>query len=166
MSEPSVVHNTFTLERNYAATVARVFEAWADPAAKGRWFAGDEIEHELDFRVGGREVAHRPAGDGLPDMRFESFYRDIVPERRIVYVSTLYADGRPATVSLTSVQFHPDGQATRLELTEHGAFLDGQEQPSWRERGTNAQLDALGRALEGDPQPIRPEELRAAGPER
>jgi uncharacterized protein YndB with AHSA1/START domain len=164
MSEPSVVHNTFTLERNYSATVARVFAAWADPAAKARWFAGDEVEHELDFRVGGREVAHRrPTGDGVPDMRFESFYRDIVPERRIVYVSTLYADGRPATVSLTSVQFRPDGQGTRLELTEHGAFLDGQEQPSWRERGTNAQLDALGRALEGDPNPVRTDELRAAG---
>jgi uncharacterized protein YndB with AHSA1/START domain len=166
MTEPSVVHNTFTLERNYSAAVARVFEAWADPAAKARWFAGDEVEHELDFRVGGRELVHRPASGGLPDMRFESFYRDIVPERRIVYVGTLYADGHPATVSLTSVQFHRAGQGTRLELTEHGAFLDGQEQPSWRERGTSAQLDALGRALRGDPHPVRPDELRAAGHDR
>jgi uncharacterized protein YndB with AHSA1/START domain len=166
MSEPTVVHNTLTLERAYSAPVARVFAAWAEPAAKARWFAGEDVEHELDFRVGGREVAHRPAGDGLPDMRFESFYRDIVPERRIVYVSTLYADGHPATVSLTSVQFHADGQHTQLELTEHGAFLDGREQPGWRERGTNAQLDALGRALEGDPQPLRPDELRGATDER
>jgi uncharacterized protein YndB with AHSA1/START domain len=163
MTEPSVLHGTFTLERNYSASPARVFRAWADPAAKGRWFAGPEVEHELDFRVGGREVARRPAGGGLPEMRFESLYRDIVPDQRIVYVSTLYADGRPATVSLTSVQFHAAGEGTRLELTEHGAFLDGHEQPSWRERGTNAQLDALGRELEGDSQPIRTDELRASG---
>jgi uncharacterized protein YndB with AHSA1/START domain len=161
MSEPSVVHSTFTLERTYSASTTRVFAAWAEPEAKARWFAGDDVEHELDFRVGGREVAHRPAGGGLPDMRFESLYRDIVPDRRIVYVATLYANGRPATVSLTSVQFHQAGEGTRLELTEHGAFLDGQEQPSWRERGTNAQLDALSRELDGDPQPMRTDELQA-----
>ncbi len=162
MTEPNVVHSTFTLDRTYVADPARVFAAWAEPAAKARWFAGPEVEHELDFRVGGREVAHRPAGGGLPDMRFETLYRDITPDRRIVYVSTLYADGRPATVSLTSVQFHPADTGTRLELTEHGAFLDGQEQPSWRERGTSAQLDALERELEGDPQPHRTDELRSA----
>ena len=30
---------------------------------------------------------------------------------------------------------------------EQGAYLDGHEQPSWREQGTGEQLDALGRAL-------------------
>jgi uncharacterized protein YndB with AHSA1/START domain len=143
MSEPSIVHSTFTLERTYSATPERVFGAWADPAAKARWFGRPGTDHELDFRTGGTEVAVRPAGDGEPELRFESFYRDIVAERRIVYVSTLYSDGSPVTVSLTSVQFTPVDNATRLELTEHGAYLDGREQPSWRERGTNEHLDRL-----------------------
>jgi uncharacterized protein YndB with AHSA1/START domain len=41
---------------------------------------------------------------------------------RVVYVSTLYAGGRPATVSLTSIGFHATGAGTTLVLTEHGAF--------------------------------------------
>jgi uncharacterized protein YndB with AHSA1/START domain len=148
MSDRSVVHSTFTLERTYPATPARVFAAWADPAAKARWFGRPDTEHELDFRVGGSETVVRPAGDGVLEIRFESSYRDIVADRRIVYVSTMYSDGEPVTVSLTSVQFSvADDGATRLELTEHGAYLDGQEQPSWRERGTNEQLDQLGAEL-------------------
>jgi uncharacterized protein YndB with AHSA1/START domain len=143
MTEHSVLHSTFTLERNYPRNPGRVFAAWADPAAKARWFAGPDAEHELDFRVGGREIVHRPAREGHPDLRFETVYHDIVPDERIVYASALFSDDRAATISLTTVQFHAAGEGTRLLLTEQGAFLDGQEQPSWREQGTSAQLDAL-----------------------
>jgi uncharacterized protein YndB with AHSA1/START domain len=34
----SVEHATFVIERRYDASPARVFAAWADPAAKRRWF--------------------------------------------------------------------------------------------------------------------------------
>src|SRR6201995_2256104 len=102
MSERSILHSTFTLERTYPYSPGRVFAAWADPAAKARWFGRPGTDHELDFRVGGSETAGRPAGDGKPELRFESVYRDIVADRRIVYVSTMYRDGEPVTVSLTS----------------------------------------------------------------
>lgn len=52
-----------------------------------------------------------------------------------------------ATVSVTTVEFVPDGTGTRLLLTEQGTFLDDQEQPAWREQGTGEWLDALGREL-------------------
>jgi hypothetical protein len=45
--------------------------------------------------------------------------------------------------SPVSVEFTPDGDGTRLVLTEHGAYLDGLDQPSWREAGTKQQLAAL-----------------------
>ncbi len=47
------------------------------------------------------------------------------------------------TVSLTTVELMPVDDATRLVLTEHGAFLDGHEEPAWREHGTNEWLTAL-----------------------
>ena len=51
-----VTHATFSLERSYPVPPARVFAAWADPAAKARWFAAEpDAGHELDFRIGGRE---------------------------------------------------------------------------------------------------------------
>ena len=146
-----VTHATFTLERSYSAPPARVFAAWADPAAKARWFTpGPGSGHELDFRVGGREVA-TGGPEGGPLMTFETLYRDIVPEQRIVYTSTLSAGADLMTVSLTTVEFTPgEGGGTRLVLTEQGAFLDGQEQPAWREQGTADQLEALAAELKAD----------------
>jgi len=146
-----VTHATFTLERSYPAPPARVFAAWADPAAKARWFTpGPGAGHQLDFRVGGREVA-TGGPEGGPLMTFETLYRDIVPEQRIVYTSTLSAGADLMTVSLTTVEFTPgEGGGTRLVLTEQGAFLDGQEQPAWREQGTADQLEALAAELKAD----------------
>ena len=149
----NVTHATFTLERSYPVPPARVFAAWADPAAKARWFTpGPGSGHELEFRVGGREVA-TGGPDGGPVMRFETLYRDIVPRQRIVYTSTLSTKTDLMTVSLTTVEFTPgeDG-GTRLVLTEQGAYLDGQEQPVWREQGTADQLDALAAELKEEHQ--------------
>jgi uncharacterized protein YndB with AHSA1/START domain len=142
-----VTHAMFTLERSYPVPPARVFAAWAEPAAKARWFAaGPDSGHRLDFRVGGREVVHGGPENG-PLMTFESFYRDIVPDERIVYASTLSAGDEVVTVSLTTVEFRAAEEGTQLILTEQGAFLDGREEPAWREQGTATQLDALAKEL-------------------
>jgi uncharacterized protein YndB with AHSA1/START domain len=146
MSDRSVLHATFSLERFYTAPPDKVFAAWADPEAKARWFAGPGAEHELDFRVGGQEV-NRGSHEGGPPLIFESLYRDIVAGERIVYTSALSAGGVLATVSLTTVEFEAAEGGTRLVLTEQGTFLDGREDPAWREQGTGQWLDALGAEL-------------------
>ena len=141
-----VTHATFNLERVYPVPVAQVFAAWADPAAKARWFAPGPTGHELDFRIGGREVV-RGGPESGPVMTFESFYRDIVPGERIVYSSTLSAGDDLATVSVTTVELSLAGEGTQLVLTEQATFLDGREEPEWREHGTGEWLDALGAEL-------------------
>jgi uncharacterized protein YndB with AHSA1/START domain len=146
MTDRFVTHATFSLERVYEAPPARVFAAWADPRAKARWFAGPEAEHELDFRVGGREAARGHHQDGSV-LTFESTYHDIVPNERVVYASVLYGGETLATVSLTTVEFAAAGDGTRLRLTQQGTFLDGHEEPAWREQGTEDQLVALGAEL-------------------
>jgi uncharacterized protein YndB with AHSA1/START domain len=145
----SVTHASFTLERAYPAPPARVFAAWADPAVKARWFAGGtgEGDYQLDFRVGGREVA-RGGPPGCPVMTFETFYREIVPQERIVYTSTMSSGDEVITISLTTVEFRPADDGTKLVLTEQGAFLDGREEAAWRENGTADQLKALAGVLE------------------
>ena len=60
MTQRSATHATFAIERVYPHEIARVFRAFADPAAKKKWFAppqeGQLDRHSMDFRVGGREV--------------------------------------------------------------------------------------------------------------
>ena len=139
----SIKHATFTLERSYPASPARVFAAWSDPSAKARWFAGPNGEHEQDFRVGGKEIIRGRHGEG-PLLTFETHYDDIVPEQRIVFTSTMTADKTLTTVSITTVEFVADGEGTKLVLAQQGTYLDGHEEPNWREQGTSSQLDALG----------------------
>jgi uncharacterized protein YndB with AHSA1/START domain len=145
MTDRSVTHATFTLERIYPVDTAAVFAAWAEPEQKKRWFAGPDTEHALDFRVGGKEVAQGVHGG--TEMRFTTTYLDIVAGERIAYTSTMEMDGELTTASLTTVEFASTGDATVLTLTEHGAYLDGHEKPEWREEGTSSQLDTLGTAL-------------------
>lgn len=151
MAERSTEHATFVIERTYDAPATRVFAAWADPAAKARWFGGGEeaaTEYELDFRVGGREINR---GDG-PDGQFytyEALYQDIVPGRRIVYTYEMVLEETRISVSLATVEFTPVGDnGTRLVFTEQGAFLDGHESPARRAEGMGSLLDALDKEVQ------------------
>jgi uncharacterized protein YndB with AHSA1/START domain len=146
----SVTHSTFTLERRYDASPARVFAAWADPAAKPQWFGNPEgwkSEHyELDFRVGGGEQLRGRPGDG-PLIAFEGRYLDIVEDERIVYAYGMTVDGTRISASLGTVELKPEGSSTRLVYTEQGAFLDGEDDPEQRRKGTEDLLDGLGKFL-------------------
>ena len=152
MSERAVTHATIVIERTYDASPARVFAAWADPAAKARWFVGAQDKagrvdrFELDFRIGGREIS-RGDPDTSPQFTFDARYHDIVPGQRIVYAYTMHLDETLISVSLATVELKPDGQGTRLIFTEQGAFLDGHDEPTQREQGTASLLDALGSEL-------------------
>lgn len=142
MNESTIRHASFSEERHFAVSPDDVFAAWSDPAAKAKWFAGPGNEHFLDFRRGGLERVTSKQGDGLV-VTFESTYQDIVTGSRIVYSSTLSNNGDVATVSITTVEFFADGGGTRLDLTEQDTYLDGHEQPEWRQQGTRSWLDEL-----------------------
>jgi uncharacterized protein YndB with AHSA1/START domain len=150
MSERSVKHATFVIERSYDASPARVFAAWATPAAKGKWFVGpDEWEksnHELDFRVGGRERV-RGGPKGGPVHAYDACYQDIVPNERIISTYDMHLDDKRISVSLATIEFKPESGGTRLIYTEQGVFLDGYDDPAAREHGTRALLDNLEAAL-------------------
>jgi uncharacterized protein YndB with AHSA1/START domain len=136
-----VTHSTFTLERRYPASVERVFQAWANPEARRRWLAqGAELSQ--NFVVGGLETAKGFDGKGRA-LTYEARYAEIVLNERILTTSTLHAEDRLSTVSVTSVEFRAEDANTLVVLTEHGIYLPGQEQPEWREHGTAQQLDTL-----------------------
>jgi len=92
MKAGSCQHTTFVIERGYAASPARVFAAWADPALKARWFNGPSAWQDegyvLDFRVGGREHLRTGAPGGKVH-RYDCCYQDIVPDAQLVEESGL-----------------------------------------------------------------------------
>lgn len=150
MSERSIVHAQFSIERTYAAAPGAIYAAWSTPAAKARWFGGAEApepgRYELDFRVGGHELNRATAPDG-DAYTYRADFRDIVPDRRIVFVYDMYRGDIRISSSLATVELNASGRGTRLVFTEMGAFLDGLDKPEYREAGTAALLDALGAVL-------------------
>lgn len=144
MTERFVKHATFVVERTYAASPARVYQAWSDAISKAKWFSKPEI---FEFRVGGREYSRGGPPEG-PVFTFDAYYQEIVPEERIVYSYSLDSDDIRMSVSITTVELIPTEGGTRLVFTEQGAFFDGHDSPEIREHGTNEMLDALGKSLE------------------
>jgi uncharacterized protein YndB with AHSA1/START domain len=151
VTERSVNHCTFVIERTYPAEPARVFAAWASWEAKGIWmddpdYKSDGSEGELDFRVGGHERFGGLTPEGTT-YRYDARYYDIVPDRRIVYSYEMYSDDARMSVSLTTVDLAAESDGTKLTYTEQGVFLDGIDTPEARQGGTEWLLDNLGKYL-------------------
>ena len=124
-------HGTFTIERIYPASPARVFAAWSNKEAKTAWaYCHPEwpvSDHVFDFREGGRE--HLVTG----------------PVGGIVYAYEMHLDQRRISVSLATIEFFAVAGGTRLVLTEQGVFLDGYDDIAGREEGTRIGLGNLDR---------------------
>jgi len=160
MTERSVIHDTFTIERNYPAAPPRVFAAFTTAEAKNIWGDTGDLgpaegiagSAEFDFRVGGREkFGFVWQGTTL---RYEARYYDIVPDGRIVYAYEMYAGDARISVSVATIEFAKNGDGTALVWTEQGAYLDGidgAQAPSMRRGGTTEMLDGLGRYLDRPP---------------
>ena len=160
MTEPSVIHDTFSVERTYPAAPSRVFAAFSSDAAKSAWGDTGGIEvpadagpSEFDFRAGGRERFTVRAGGSV--FRYDALYYDIVPDQRIVYSYEMYADGARISVSVATIEFAKSGDGTALTWTEQGAYLDGidgPQAPALRKEGTTEMLDGLTRYLANQPE--------------
>jgi len=155
-----IVHNTFTIERQYKAAPARVFAAFSNPETKRRWFVEGEgwhvAEYSVDFRVGGIESSRfvfagskakgaPPAGTPMGN---DTVYQDIVPNERIVFAYTMTVGDNRISASLATVEIAASGTGTKLTYTEQGAYFDGADSPKMREGGWNELLGSLERELE------------------
>jgi uncharacterized protein YndB with AHSA1/START domain len=151
MTEQSVIHNTFVIERSYSVAAERVFAAFADPAKKRRWFAEghhhDVEQFEMDFRTGGVERSRYRFREGTPfpggAMTSEGTYQDIVSNQRIVIAATMAIGDKRISVALATFEFLPTEKGTELILTHQAAFFEGADGPTMRQDGWRKILDRL-----------------------
>jgi len=148
MSDP-IVHASFTIERTLPAPPKRVFQAFADPELKAKWFHGPDAweprDIAFDFREGGHETC---AGEvpGVWSSRFEADYHVIEPDAQIVYSYEMFRDEVRLSVSVTTIELEAvDGDdATRVLFTEQGAYFgDGEAANASREEGTIGMFEQL-----------------------
>ncbi len=150
MTKRSTTHDTFILERSFAASPARVWKAFADKTQKAKWFGGPPdwpvVERSMDFRIGGKDV-DIGGPKGGPVSKYHGTYMDIVENERIIISYEMYLDDKRISVSVQCTELVPEGKGTRLVLTEHGVYLDGLDGAAGRKEGYGFLLDALGTSL-------------------
>jgi uncharacterized protein YndB with AHSA1/START domain len=153
MTDRTTDHGTFVIERVLHASPAKVFHALSDPATKVRWFTPPpewaKSDHQLDFGVGGSEHLSVSTPDGSVHT-FDARYHDIVADERVIFTYDMYIGTERMSVSLTTIELRPAGDATKLVFTEQVVFLDGRDELAAREEGSQALLDNLRREVEGD----------------
>jgi len=155
MADQSILHNTFVLERSYPVPVERVFAALSETSSKRHWFYEGENkdldEFQMDFRVGGMELARYRYREGTPfngvTFTNEAQYQNIVPGKRIVAANTMAMDGRCFSAALITFEFLPTEKGTDLIFTHQAAFFEGSDGPQIREMGWRKLLDQLGAEL-------------------
>ena len=149
VSERSVTHGTFLIERNYPVTPERVFAAFSDPATKQRWFVDDEAsgseDFGMDFRVGGVERKRFSNKYGV--FTNDTIYLDIVSNRRIVFVYTMSIGDKRFSSSQATVELLAAGKGTDLIFTDQGAYFEGADGPKMREGGWRLLLENLAKEL-------------------
>lgn len=120
------------VERRFAASPEKVFDAWLDPAKARRFFFatpdGEMVVCEIDPRPGGKfnftdrrpehgEVAH------LGELE--------VLERPSLIVFTFAVPAYEPTVTRVRIEIQPDGSGSRLVLTHEDVLPEYEEQTTW-----------------------------------
>ena len=149
MTNRSIAHGSFTIERTYRHPVSKVYSAWSNPEFKRQWFGSPDPARPntvFEFREGGREYNADRMGE--TDFVFDVVYRDLVPDNRIVYTYEMHMNGQRISVSLATIEFFEKDGGTRMVVREDGAFLDGLDTSAQREAGTNFLVDQLGAWLD------------------
>jgi uncharacterized protein YndB with AHSA1/START domain len=117
-------------------------------------FRPGTARHELDFRVGGGEIACGTftANGPIEHLEYHSTFLDILPSTRIVYRSELLVNASRRSASLVIVGFRPVGAGTRITYVEHYILLgfdgDGHDEAGHQRGGIQLMLTGLKAMLE------------------
>lgn len=136
---------TLTFEREVAAPVETLWQAWTAPAARAVWAAPTPevtVEFlEADTRVGGREVSLCKVA-GQPDIRCETGWLALQPGSRSVGYEVVSSGGATRSAALVTADFAQTGAGSRVVVTVQLSSLAEDMAAGYRQ-GFDAGLDNL-----------------------
>jgi uncharacterized protein YndB with AHSA1/START domain len=141
---------TLTFERDVAAPLSVLWQAWTAPAARAVWAAPMPpvtVEFlEADTRVGGREVSICKV-EGQSDIRCENGWLELQPAVCSVSYKVISSGGVTRSVALVTANFSGTGERSRLVVTVQLSSLAADMEAGYRQ-GFGAGLDNLAGAAE------------------
>ena len=148
---PTPIHDTFTIERQFKANRSRAFAAWSQVDLKAKWFVGPAgkwslVKREMDFVPNGREVVIGEF-DGHGRSHFDAVYLDIVDQENIVYAYRMYVNDELLSISLVTVSFEDNGPGTKMSFTEQGVYFATQEAALSRLEGSKMLIASIAETL-------------------
>ena len=131
------------IEREFEASIERVFRAWTDPTLLVRWFRSspETVVHsfEVDLRVGGEYRV--TIGDPKDPWVAFGKYTEISAPNVIAFTWIWEAATMELNETLVRIELEPVGPNTKLRLT-HSGFSS--EQSSFaHDKGWNGCLSSL-----------------------
>jgi uncharacterized protein YndB with AHSA1/START domain len=134
-----------TFERNLAAPLSVLWQAWTAPAARAVWAAPTPavtVEFlEADSTVGGREISLCKV-EGKPDIRCEVGWLVVQSELRSVNYEVISIAGEMQSAALVTAEFSGAKERSRLVVTVQLSSLAQNMEAGYRQ-GFGAGLDNL-----------------------
>jgi uncharacterized protein YndB with AHSA1/START domain len=141
---------TLTFERDVAAPLSVLWQAWTAPAARAIWAAPSPsvtVEFlEADTRVGGREVSLCKV-EGQPDIHCECGWLELQSGVCSVNYEVISSEGVTQSVALVTADISGTGERSRLVVTVQLSSLAEDMETGYRQ-GFGAGLDNLAGAAE------------------
>jgi len=136
---------TLAFEREVAAPVSTLWQAWTAPAARAVWAPPSPsvtVEFlETDTKVGGREVSLCKV-EGEPDIRCECGWLELQPPLRSVNYEVISSEGTTLSAALVTAHFADLGDKSRLVVTVQLSSLAEDMATGYRQ-GFGAGMDNL-----------------------
>lgn len=141
--------STVRLEKQIAAPVEQVFEAWTDPRGMAAWYAPSDdfgpTGAEVDVQVGGAyRVQMYPPGQDHPRTVSGQYCR-VEASRTLSFTWAWEPPHADTKETQVTVEFHPRGETTDLVLI-HERFNDVPHR-NGHEKGWRGCLDRLARLM-------------------
>ncbi len=139
-----------TFERDVAAPLSALWQAWTAPAARAIWAAPTPavtVEFLVaDPRIGGREVSLCKVA-GQPDMRCEVGWLELRPEAVSVNYEVVSSEGETQSAALVTATFSGAETWSRMAVTVQLSSLAGDMEAGYRQ-GFGAGLGNLAAVAE------------------